>query len=100
MSKRERVIKALRGELPYLRRNFGVKRVALFGSYASGRATKKSDVDLLVEFRQPIGLAFIDMAEHLEKVLGIKADILTPTGISSMRIKRIAEDIRGSLFYV
>ena len=100
MSKREKVIRVLRNNLPYLRKNFGVTRVALFGSYASGKATKESDIDLLVEFKKPIGLAFMDMVEYLEKALGSKTDILTPAGIKSMRVKSIAESIKGSLIYV
>lgn len=100
MSKCERVLKTLRGQMPYLKRNFGVKRLALFGSYAKGTATGKSDVDLLIEFNRPIGLAFMDMAEYLEKTLGIKTDILTPAGIKGIRVKKIAESIKESLIYV
>jgi len=32
--------------------HYPVKRVELFGSYANGTATEKSDVDLLVEFKE------------------------------------------------
>ncbi len=99
MSKRD-IIAKLRTDLPYLRHNFGVKRIALFGSYAIGKATKKSDVDLMVEFQRPIGLNFIDLAEHLEKILGVKIDILTAAGIEGIRVKKIAQSIKRSLLYV
>jgi uncharacterized protein len=33
--------------------DYPIKKVLLFGSYAEGTATEKSDVDLLVEFQTP-----------------------------------------------
>ena len=35
---------------------YPVSRVTLFGSQAAGNATENSDVDLIVEFSQPISL--------------------------------------------
>ncbi len=97
---REKVVGILRKELPYFVSEYGVKRIGLFGSYAKGAPTKASDVDILVEFEKPIGLQFIEFAEYLEKLLGSKADILTPAGVDGIRIKKIAEEIRGSIVYV
>ena len=34
-------------------REYPLRKVELFGSYASGKNTAQSDVDLLVEFMQP-----------------------------------------------
>ena len=33
-------------------KNFGVKRIALFGSYVSGKERDESDIDILVEFER------------------------------------------------
>jgi len=55
-----------------------------------------SDVDVLVEFEQAIGLRFVEFAEHLETLLGARADILTPAGVASIRDPKIAESIRES----
>ena len=97
---RENVIAILRKELPYFVSQYGVKRIGLFGSYAKGTPAKDSDVDILVEFEKPIGLKFIEFAEYLEKLLGSKTDILTPAGVDGIRIKKVAENIRGSVVYV
>jgi len=67
MLTREKIIQTLRKEMPYLRRHYGVKRLGLFGSFAAQKQNRVSDVDLVVEFTRPIGLIFVDMAEHLEK---------------------------------
>lgn len=99
MSK-EDIVTILKKELPYLRNFFGVKRIGLFGSFAKGIQREDSDVDIVVEFEKPIGLKFIEMADHIEKILGKKVDILTPAGIKSIRIKKVAEDIKKSIVYV
>ncbi len=90
----------LRNELPYLRKVYGVKRIALFGSYARGTQKKGSDVDLFVELEKPLGLSFMDFSDHLEKRTGRKVDIITSEGLRSIRVKKVAEDIKRGLVYV
>lgn len=43
----------LRRRLPALQENLPLKRVVLFGSYARGRHTVASDIDLLVVYAGP-----------------------------------------------
>ncbi len=100
MLTKKEIITILKNELPYLRDIFGVKRIGLFGSSAKGIQREDSDVDLIVEFEKPIGLKFFELSEHIEMVLGKKVDILTPAGIKSIRVKKVAEDIRKSIVYV
>ncbi len=94
------IIRALRKEQSFLKKEFGVKRIAIFGSFAKGTQSAKSDVDILVEFEKPIGLKFIQLADYLDEKLGRKTDILTAVGVKSIRIKKIAEDIRRNTVYV
>ena len=100
MLTQEKVIEIFRRELPYLINNFGVKKIALFGSFAKGLQTKNSDIDILVELEKPIGLKFIELAEYIEKLLGRKVDILTSEGVNGIRVKKVAENIKRSLIYV
>ncbi len=100
MSPQQEVIKVLRREIPYLKENYGVKKIALFGSVVKGKYTKASDIDIVVEFIRPIGLRFMDLAEYFEKRLGRKTEILTAGGLKSIRIKKVAQDIKRSLLYV
>jgi len=71
------ILKRLQTELPHLRQRYGVTRLALFGSAARGEAEPESDVDLLVELERPLGLEFVRLAFHLERVLGRKVDLAT-----------------------
>ena len=59
--------------------------VLVFGSYAKGEETNKSDIDLLVVLvpQADIGLlGFIGIQEELEKALGRKVDLVTAEGVS------------------
>jgi predicted nucleotidyltransferase len=98
--RREKVFEILRKEMPYCVSEYGVKRMGLFGSYAKGTPTKGSDIDILVEFEKPIGLKFMEFADYLEDLLGAGVDILTPAGIESIRIDKVARDITEGIVYV
>lgn len=97
---KETIIGVLREKYPYLASEYGVKRIGVFGSYATGLATEASDVDLVVEFEHPIGFRFIEFTEYLEGLLGKSVDVLTPAGIQGIRIERIARSIQESVVYV
>ena len=47
---REPLLEILKAEQPYLKKHFGVKRMAIFGSFAKGRPTTRSDVDIFMQF--------------------------------------------------
>jgi len=72
----------------------------MFGSYAKGKQTEESDIDIVAEFEKPIGFKFVDFAEYLEKILGKKTDVLTPEGVKGITVERISEDIEKSIIYV
>ena len=68
-----------------LKADYGVSRLAIFGSVARDTASEDSDVDLIAEFTGPIGLRFVEFAERLDSILGVKADVLTPAGVCGIR---------------
>ena len=67
-----------------------VKRIGLFGSYVSGGHGRHSDIDLLVEFREPSFDHFMSLVDYLEKLLGKKIDLITSAGLSP-RVKPYIE---------
>ncbi|MCD4795426.1 MAG: nucleotidyltransferase domain-containing protein [Bacteroidales bacterium] len=44
---------------------YPIKSIAIFGSYAKKEQTEESDLDLIVEFNEQIGIRFIDLAEEI-----------------------------------
>ena len=101
---RKEVIEILREELPKLQGKYGVKRIILYGSFAKGTQKKKSDVDILVELRKPLGLKFLELAEKFEEMLGRNVDITTydhyKRSLENPKYKHIVENIRNSVIHV
>lgn len=96
---RAKILKTLREHEGTLKK-FSVKRIGLFGSFAKGRGTTKSDIDFLVEFSEPTYDNFYNLIEYLEKLFGKKVEVLTPDALDSIRVAEVAESIRGSVVYV
>jgi len=96
---RAKILKTLREHEDTLKK-FSVKRIGLFGSFAKGRGTTKSDIDFLVEFNEPTYENFYNLIEHLEKLFGRKVEVLTPIALETMRVEEVARDIRESVVYV
>ncbi|RKY85285.1 nucleotidyltransferase, partial [candidate division KSB1 bacterium] len=50
-------------------------------------------IDILVEFKEPVGFLFIHLADFLEEILETKVDLLTPEAIKPNRRKYIMEEL-------
>lgn len=101
---RDEVLRTLREQLPHLHDRFGVEEIAVYGSFAKGTQTQKSDVDLIVRLSKPLGLAFVSLADYLEELLGRPVDLATFETLqrskANPRRKRMADEIERSLSYV
>jgi hypothetical protein len=93
MKTRTEIETALRNALPLLAARFHVKRLGLFGSYVRGEQTEASDVDVLVEFSAPIGWEIVDVKEHLEKVLGMRVDLVTSPALKPQYRDRVLSEV-------
>jgi len=82
---RSEVLEKLRQHYPDLASQFKVSNLALFGSFAREEQTPASDVDLLVSFSEPVGFAFIHLADYLETLLGRRVDLMASDGINENR---------------
>lgn len=47
------ILRLLRAEKNFLNHNFGVTDIGLFGSFAKGQSGPESDIDLIVELKEP-----------------------------------------------
>ncbi len=76
-------------------KKYGVKKVAIFGSYARGEEKPKSDIDILVEFSERKSLLdIVGIEQELSDALGMKVDLLTEKSISSYLIGRIKKEMK------
>ena len=63
---------------PELKKRFNVETIDIFGSYARGEQTAKSDLDLLVTYSQAISLlAIYDLKMYLKRKLHLKVDVIS-----------------------
>lgn len=98
------VIEARRDELEKLCLRYGVARLSLFGSAATGRfAEASSDLDFLVELvdRQPTGSyaeRHIGLAEELERLFGRHVDLITEESVRNPYFRRELEATRQLVY--
>ena len=89
----ETILEKLRAFKPELQRKYPISSLGVFGSYARGEATEKSDVDVAVEFSGPMGLNFVAMANEIEDFLGIKVDVVPKRSIIPTYLASVEKDI-------
>lgn len=75
-------IELLRSHEKKIKKEFGVKRIGVFGSFARGEQRETSDVDILVEFEKPTFDNFMNLAFFLEDLFQRKVDLVTPNSLS------------------
>jgi len=60
-----------------LKERFRVKEIGIFGSYVRGEQKKSSDIDILVEFEEPVSLlGIVRLENHLSDLLSMKVDVV------------------------
>ncbi|MFB0525769.1 MAG: nucleotidyltransferase family protein, partial [Phycisphaerae bacterium] len=75
---KQEVIRRLEERMGEIRQRFSVEKLSIFGSFARGEGTTKSDLDILVAFEQKATFdLFMDLKFYLEELLGIKVDLVT-----------------------
>lgn len=75
-------------------RQFGVKRLSLFGSAARGELREDSDVDVLVEFDGPATFdGYFGLKDHLESLLGRTVDLVTERGLKPRAKRQVERDL-------
>jgi hypothetical protein len=89
------VVKKLEAEAPAIRTQFGVKKIGIFGSFARGEQTRKSDVDVLVDFAEGYATLrnFVGLSDYLEALFRRKVDLLTEPSISDLIRPYIEQDV-------
>jgi uncharacterized protein len=94
MANLEQIRWQLQQHKPEWVKRYGLSKMAVFGSYARNQQSQESDVDILVEFDRPIGIAFIDLADELEQLLCLKVDLVSRGGMKENHFNAIEEELQ------
>ena len=73
-------------------KKYGVKKLALFGSYARGEQKAASDIDFLIEKGNIQGWEFFGFINNLEDDLGVHVDVMTYDSLRDSLIADAIED--------
>ncbi len=88
------ILTTLRDHMPELRERYGVTSMGVFGSYVRSQVSRRSDLDVLVEFEHaPTLFRFIDLQEELSALLGVKVDLVSRKALKGRIGKRILEEV-------
>ena len=95
MSNLEKIKKHLRERKKALADKYSVKRIGIFGSYIHGEARRGSDIDMLVEFSEPIDLfEFMRLQYYLEDLVGRKVDLVSRKALKPYIGRYILEEVQ------
>ncbi|MCK4835987.1 MAG: nucleotidyltransferase family protein [Candidatus Aminicenantes bacterium] len=91
LKKIENILKEVK---PFLKKKYKVKDLGIFGSFVRGEQKKNSDLDILVEFHEVIGLfKFLELEEYLEELLNIKIDLVSKKALKPRIGKYILREV-------
>lgn len=93
----EETVTQLKKHMASLRAH-GVVSISVFGSVARGESDDHSDIDLLVEFGQPIGMfEFVRLKARLAEILEQPVDLVTPDALHpALRDSILAEAVHAA----
>ena len=88
------IINLIKAEKSFLKENFGVVNIGLFGSYAKDQQTPDSDIDFLVEFAEPRFDWIAGLNVYMEKKFDRKIEIIRKRSLDKSRFfERIEQEI-------
>ena len=89
--------KVLSEHKPEIKKKYKVKSIGIFGSYVRFKSNKRSDVDVLVEFSEPVGMfVFLDLEEYLQSIFSLKVDLVSKKALKP----KIGENILKEVVYI
>ncbi len=95
--KLDEIKKILAGHKADFRKKFKLKEIGIFGSYVQGEEKETSDIDILVDFAEPVGFfKFLELEEYIESLLHTKVDLVSKKALKP----RIGQYILKEVVYV
>lgn len=88
------ILKILRAVFDEISLEFNVKKIGLFGSFVKRMESESSDIDILVEFSEPISLfRFVNLKDFLAEKLERKVDLVPKGGLKPLIKDQILEEV-------
>lgn len=87
MKNRETILKELRRIKPDLAKLYGVTKIGIFGSFARNEIREDSDVDVVVEMREPDLFYMVHIKETLEESFKMPVDVIRYRKMMNSRLK-------------
>ncbi len=89
---KDEILTKLRANKAEIQKKYPVASIALFGSYARGEQTTESDIDILVDLKEPMGWDLVDVLETLEESFPErKIDMVTWGALKNSRYRPYIE---------
>lgn len=73
---------------------YKVKKIGLFGSYARGEQTSNSDIDFLIDFKEPTFDNFMNLVFFLENIFNTHVELITDGNLSPYMLPYIEKEIK------
>lgn len=89
----------LKEQVAYLKQQYHIKKLGIFGSYVRGEETPNSDLDILVEFESGYRfglLTFCHLENYLSDVLGVEVDLVMKDSLKP----KIGQQILSEVIYL
>lgn len=96
MFKKEKILNFLKTQQNYYSKNYGIKFIGLFGSFAKDEADEKSDIDILytIEKGKKLSLfSYLKLKKELEDYFHKKVDLVREETIKPQLKSYIHKDL-------
>lgn len=88
------IAKLIKSHMEILKNDYKVKNIGIFGSFVENKQDEDSDIDILVDFSEPIDFfKFIQLEEYLGKLLGKKVDLVSKKALKPFIGKNILKEV-------
>jgi predicted nucleotidyltransferase len=87
------ILSILKAQKNELEKKYPISELGLFGSYARGDYNEQSDINILVDFNDRIGINFISLAHDLEDIFKLKVDLVSRKGIKPQYLPFVEKNL-------
>jgi predicted nucleotidyltransferase len=95
--KLENIVSLLKEQREFLEKKYKIKEIGVFGSYVRGEQDNDSDIDILIDKDESIGLLKLaNLQNYLSKLIGIRVDLALKKSLRP----HISKSILNEVIYV